>query len=168
MIKRLQIYAVFSFIATSVLLAAGFYGQGNRANLPAFLGLLCFGFFTRRIQGEWPTMMVLGCLLLLGVAGVLSGVSQWLILPASVFSLITWDLLSLEKDVRGQAESPQLVHLIQAHTKLLIVAAGAGLILILLGGSLRLNFPFTLVNILVLTTFFGLDRVVNWLQSGQK
>lgn len=164
MIKRLQMYAGVSFVFTSALLAAGFLEQGNRTLVPALLVLLCFVFLTRGVKGEWPGMVVFGCLLLLSVAGVLVGVSQWLILSASVFSLITWDLLSLEKRVRIQPDCPQLERLIQAHIKLLLPVSGSGLVLVLLGGSLQLNFPFILIIALALTIFFGLDRIVHWLR----
>jgi len=164
-ITKLRAYLLFSILLSFSLLAVGFYSKGYWVVFPLLAGIFTFGFFTRRTPAEWPSMVLLGVVLFAAAAGVLRGVSQWMVLSAGVVALAAWDLNMLYKRVKIQPASPGLEQLINKHVQTLFFAVALGWLLALLGSGIHLRFPFAIMALLVLIIFFGLDRLVHGLNS---
>lgn len=159
----LRIFLIISMLVAFTLLSVGFYIKGYWVIFPLMCGLFCFGFITNKIAEEWPDMVLLGIVLFCAAAGLLWGVSQWMLLSAGMFALVSWDLKMLFDRVKKQPSSSGLDRLIKKHLQTLFFASAAGWLLALLGSGIHFMFPFAVVALLVLIIFFGIDRLVHWL-----
>ena len=161
----LRTLLIISILITFTLLVVGFYVKGYWVIFPVLGGLICFGFVTNKITEEWPDMVLLGIVLFCAASGLLWGVSQWMMLSAGVFALLSWDLKMLFDKVKMQPSSSGLDRLIKKHLQTLFYVSAAGWLLVLIAGGIQFKFPFAVMALLVLIIFFGIDRLVHWLNS---
>ena len=159
----LRTLLIISILMTFTLLSVSFYFNGYWVIFPLLGGLICFSFITNKITDDWPDILLLGIVLFCAAAGLLWGVSQWMMLSAGVFALLSWDLKMLFDKVKMQPASPGLEQLIKKHLQTLLFATAAGWLLVLLGSGIHFKFPFAVMALLVLIIFFGIDRLVHWL-----
>lgn len=161
----LRVLLIISILITFSLLSVGFCIKGYWVIFPLLGGVFCFGFFTNKIADEWPDMVLLGIVLFCAAAGLLWGVSQWMVLTAGVFALVSWDLKMLFGKIKDQTQTPSLDQLMKKHLQVLFFASSAGWLLALLGSGIHFKFPFAVMALLVLIIFVGLDRLVHWLTT---
>jgi hypothetical protein len=102
------------------------------------------------------------CLLasiLLGAGGILMGAPTWLMLCGAALALTAWDLLLLILALKQTAPVDDDLPYERQHFKLLLPAAGGGLLAALLGQFLSFQVPFFILLLLSGGIVFILERV---------
>jgi hypothetical protein len=108
---------------------------------------------------NWPASLLLVASVALAASGLWLGASPFLMIPAAVLSLASWDVVRWNGFLTGDLSSEVEARLERAHYAWLGLTLGLGLLAALGGRLIQFPLPLGGLIVLVLLALLGLDRI---------
>jgi hypothetical protein len=161
--------ALFFFVVLSAGLLAAAYFLGGFP-IPALAALLPGAFWTVGLARRWKWIAIPGLfgVYALAVAGLLLGLSPALPSAASFAALLAWDLSDFTFRLRLAAPEDDTSGLERRHLFRLLVVAGIGAAVLVAAQTLRLEFSFEWLAVLLLFAVWGVGRIIGGLLKRKK
>ena len=129
----------------------------------AVLGMIILWISFRKKPGIWPISIILIIYIVFAVAGLLLGLSPYLITIGCMAAMALWDLVLLNRNIVSEPLQPNVVLLEKLHLHALSIAIGLGLLLSILSLNIHLHLPFGLVVGLTILAAYGIFRGYKYL-----
>ena len=160
MILRRTISLVCAIICT-VCLAAGYamHGWGIVVVAGASTGLAWW------LASKWPATLLPSAAFVISIAwgavGLLTSAPVLLMILSAAFALASWDLVLFDHIVADNpiSSTPTIALFQYRHYRSLALALGLGLLIVLVGRTIRVQISFVIIGLLVLLALFSIDRI---------
>jgi len=157
-------YQICFFLAIA-LLVSGFALARLWSGVVISLVYAILWIISYRVQTKWMAPMRLVGYLGLVVAGLLSDLSPFLLIPGISASLACWELDDHRLTSTRSAIAPGSDSQAKLHLLWLVGAIGMGLLISEMSLLLSFELPFGLVVLVVILILFGLVRLIHWLNQ---
>jgi hypothetical protein len=161
--------ARFFFVVLSAGLLAAAYFLGGFP-IPALAALLFGAFWTVGLARRWTWIPALGLFGVYGltVAGMLLGLAPLLPSAAAFAALLAWDLSDFYFRLRLAAPDDDTSGLECRHLVRALVVAVIGAAVLVAAQTLRLEFSFEWLAVLLLFAVWGVGRIIGGLLKREK
>jgi hypothetical protein len=123
--------------------------------------------FARKYTDLWLPHICLLISVCLAIVGSLTGAPPLLMICASGFALVVWDLSFLDAALGSKSSGEQTRQYENRHLQSLMMALSSGLVIAFLGRLLHLQVPFFVLVFLIALVLFGLDRVWGYIKKAR-
>jgi hypothetical protein len=148
---------LLSLIAALGCLGGGYLASGQWWGAVLVL-ILTLGWWFYSKQA-WLNPVGLICLVALAALGVLVGAPPILMVPGAAAALAAWDLIDLERTMRGSEASSAARQFESLHVRWLLGALGTGLAIAVLGIAVSLQVPFIVLIGIIILDLYCLQRL---------
>ncbi len=156
--RETRLFAWAGAVVSLVCLVAGFGWKGYWAILLVLPALALFWLLLRKVSRPVTLSILFFIYLLVAAAGLLMGAPASLILIGSGFALVAWESAYFLSHFQGLSVASADPRLERLHNGDLLIAAGSGVLLGLLGLGLHFQLPFGVIAVLALAGVYGLYR----------
>ena len=117
------------------------------------------------LANKWPAAWLPSAALAIsmawGAAGLLASAPSLLMILSATFALASWDLVLFDHILADDPiASTSTIALFQnRHYRDLALALGLGLLIVLVGRTIRVQISFVIIGLLVLLALFSIDRI---------
>ena len=154
--KTCTAFLVISLLISIVCLSSGYIQNGYWETVPVLLTTGLILLLVQKRSSFWIGACILLAAVFLASIGMIAGFSPVLMITASTFALVSWDLVRFNQSLDGTEKENNWVRLEKHHLRVLVMAISAGLVIALAGAYIDLHISLVGIIMLVLLALGGL------------
>jgi hypothetical protein len=156
-LRRISFFICLSI--SSLGLAAGYAIAGQWVGSVITIMIAAAWLWARRRGASTLADVCLFSSICLGVAGLLLECPRLLMICGAGFSLASWDLLHLDRELSSSSYEAQTRRHESRHLQSLAVALICGLLIAFIGPMLHFGIPFVVMIACIVVLAFGFERI---------